>query len=96
MAIKNENGNYLKINRIDDSDLAGKSVMIGWEIWLDASKRTNPTEFDKPLYGTSIVDELNEMLNDLPDATISIKNNRIAAAYKALKTTTTYEKWLDC
>jgi hypothetical protein len=96
MAIKNENGNYLKITRIDDSDLSRTTVMVSWELWLNTDIRYTPTEFDKPKNGNSILLSLNDKLNVNANNKISIKDNRIKAAYSALKEMDEYSNWIDC
>ena len=96
MAIKNENGNYLKIKSIDDNDLSRAAQIITWELWKDESTRTSPSGFDKATEGHTILSNLQEKLDTNADSNQSIKNNKIIAAYTALKETEAYSDWIDC
>ena len=96
MAIKNVNGNYLKITRIDDGDLSRKSQMISWELWSNGDVKQNPSDFDKAKNGNTILPLLDENLNTNADANLSIKNNRVTIAYKTLKETDEFKDWVDC
>lgn len=96
MGLKNSNGNYLKIISIDDSNLSRKSEMVSWEIWLNQDTRNTPTNFDKPQHGNSRLETLQDKLDLIADETQSIKNNRIIAAYNALKESDEFSSWEDC
>ena len=96
MANQNTEGNYLKIIRIDDSDLTKKTQIISWELWLNKAVRQSPTNFDKPQNGNTILSNLEDKLNTLADATKSIKENRISVAYNCLLELPSYSDWVNC
>jgi hypothetical protein len=96
MGLKNSNGNYLKILSIDDSYLGRKSEIVSWEIWVSQDVRNIPTNFDKPQNGNTRLDTLQDKLDLVADVTQSIKNNRIIAAYSALKENSEFSSWEDC
>jgi hypothetical protein len=96
MAIENANGNYLKIIRVEDSDLLRKSQMITWELWLNKDKKIAPTNFDRPQVGNTILPDLDIKLNTVADGSKSIKDNRITAAYTALLEQSNYSGWTSC
>jgi hypothetical protein len=96
MAIKNTDQNYLKITRIDDSDLSNDSQVLTYEIWVDEDTRNNPTEFDKPVIGNISLGQLSVELKKNANGGKTIKDNRISAAYKALKSNSKFMDWEDC
>lgn len=92
MAIKNTDGNYLKV---DFDRCRGRS--IGYELYKEEDIRRNgPEKFDNVIQESheagSIWDE--ELLKIADD--VSIKENLIRAAYRALKRDAKFEKWIDC
>jgi len=96
MAIKNGNNNYLKITNIDDSDLTRTSQIITWELWESEAIKDAPTQFDKAVKGHTMLGDLTTELDKTASNSKTIKNNRITAAYLALKQNDTYSDWTDC
>lgn len=81
MALENSQGNYLRI--CDGGvDPIGKSVST--ETWKDATTRTNPSPFDKPIISTYDVAAFLDVEGSA-DATKSIRDNLTTAGYNALK-----------
>ena len=62
MALLNQNGNYIKINK-EAIKLA--LTYVRYHTYQNQNKRLNPTEFDNSIEQTVFVDISDEQLNDI-------------------------------
>lgn len=95
MALKNENGNYLRISRINTLINRDKtsSLIVNIKIWESEEVRNSPTEFDKPIEKGILVNH--ELLNYDVDNNKNIVDNIITECYLQLKQND-YNGWIDC
>lgn len=96
MALKNENGNYLRITNFNvflKRD-GNSHINLNLDLWESEEKRLDPTDFDKAISFNKRVnvdllkDEIN--LNNL-----SFEDLLLTKAYDYLKNTD-YVDWIDC
>ena len=101
MALKNSENNYLKISSIRLDIFDNSEIRIGCELWLDESKRTNPSEFDRPI---KIMIRVSNFLDIVPDTDEDLKNYVIIMCYNKIKETVYHDRthdfdfstWTDC
>jgi len=86
MAIKNTNGNYLKVITCTDSSVIG-------QLFASQDVRNEVGEFDlvRPVNLTAPIN-----LNVQADGEKTVMQNVITAGYTALKSLDEYKDWTDC
>ena len=92
MALKNENENYLKIINVKQN-VNKKHGTISYMIWKDKEIRENPGDFDKPK--EKVIKISDNLLNNTPDITKTIKDNLLTLGYEYLKQNG-FSDWVDC
>ena len=90
MAIRNGQGNYLKIVNTDCINT------INYQIWKDQGTREEPTEFDIFKNVAYTCDNLQTYLLMTANPDLSVLNNVKTKCYQALKATYDFMGWEDC
>ena len=95
MALKNENGNYLRISNMDIIMRRDSNPMVNLKLNLYESeeKRYGLGQFDKPVSSNFMVDE--DILSINGDSSKTLNNNIITQGYEYLKEND-YNGWIDC
>ena len=94
MALKNDEGNYLKISLIH-GDILDNRIDITCELWKNEEVRITPTEFNKSIHKNLMIEESDIMEKTL-DNSKSIRNNIITLCYEELKKEDEFSDWIDC
>jgi len=79
MALKNVEGNYLRITHVDPNRLS-----VSTKTWKDEATRQSPSEFDAPQTRTHDVAGIID-ISASADSSKSIQENLITAGYVAIK-----------
>jgi len=94
MALKNVDGNYLKITSINLDVLNPNHTMVNCQLWESEALRITPSSFTKAINTHVRVDGL-DLVDAINDDTKSIKDNLITKVYLQLKAGK-YSDWTDC
>lgn len=93
MALKNTNGNYLRISSLF-IDVVNPNILIArMELWANQEIRFNPSNFDKPQVLQKQIDSI--IMFEVGLDYTSIRDSIITKAYLYLKENG-YSDWEDC
>jgi len=93
MALKNENGNYLRISGLMVDVVNPKNLIVRMDLWASEAIRLNPSKFDNAQVLHEKIDST--ILTEEGLSNTSIKNSIISKAYLYLKANG-YSDWEDC